>query len=657
MADAIAADGVGQATLFRPGYIGSLLLRNRIVMAPMGTLAENPEGTVSQRAIDYYAERARGGVGMIVTGGQLVSNKLESWTYGWSALDTDQQTKAWKLLTDRVKAYGARACVQLSPGLGRAGFAWPGMERVFPSASAIPSIYYPDVPTRPMTVDEIDYIVGCMARAAGRAQTAGFDAIQIHGHVGYLIDQFMTPAWNKRDDAYGGSLENRMRLVTDMIDAIRNEVGADMPVLFRFCMDHCFEGGRTLEEGQEIIRFLDDYGGIDAYDINIGSYDYHPSLSLNAYFGDQPAMYAVRAARAATTKPLINAGNHTPETAAAAVADGLVDFISLGRSLLADPDWANKVRGGRQEEVRPCIRCNEYCMNGVWKGMTASCAVNARCSAESDYPMTPAAASRRVAVIGAGPAGMEAARVAATRGHSVDLYERATAIGGNLRASRGPYKTQLAKLLAYYQRQLGALGVRIHLDSEVDAGTLARRVDADHIIVATGAIEAEPAVPGLHRPWAMSVRDYYLSPEAPAGKRVVIVGGQRVACDAAIDLAAEGHDVTLIFPEPSVCGASSPDDQAMIVRRLHDHGVALVSDSTVLRVEGEDLVVAGGAGEETRQFTADTILYDFGRVPDASGVEAFVFADPALTVIGDCEAVGVIGQAIRRGFFTAWAIG
>jgi len=650
------ADALDNKAMFRPGYIGSLLLRNRVLMTPMGTLAETPQGTVSAQAIDYYAERARGGVGMIITGGQLVSNKLESWTFGWSGLDTDQQTKAWKLLTDRIKAYGARACVQLSPGLGRAGFAWPGMDRVFPSASAIPSIYYPDVLTRPMTLEEIDYIVGCMGRAAARARIAGFDAIQIHGHVGYLIDQFMTPAWNKRDDAYGGSLENRMRFLTDIICAIRKEVGSDFPIIFRFCMDHCFDGGRTLEEGQEIIRFLDEYGGIDAYDINIGSYDNHPSLSLNAYFGDQPLMYAVRAARAVTSKPLLNAGNHTPDTAAAAIADGLLDFVSLGRSLLADPDWPNKVRSGRQDEVRPCIRCNEYCLNSVWLGMTASCAVNARCSVEKDYPMTPVDAPKRVAVIGAGPAGMEAARVAAARGHSVDLYERTAEIGGNLRASRGPYKTQLAKLLAYYRRQLDVLGVHIHLDSAVDATTLGSEVDADHVIVATGGLEVVPGIPGLDRANVMSVQNYYLKPAGPIGDTVVIAGGQRVACDAALDLAADGRRVTLVFAEDVVCGASSPDDQAMIERRLREHGVALAPGSTLVRIDDAGLLATDGAGEE-RTFAADIILYDFGRVPDPAGVEAFAYAHPALTAIGDCEAVGVIGQAIRRGFFTAWAIG
>jgi 2-enoate reductase len=546
--DLMGADAPDSRALFRPGYIGSLLLRNRVVMAAMGTLAETPQGTVSAQAIDYYAERARGDVGMIITADSLSATSSNPGPYGWSALDTDQQTKAWKPLTDRIKAYGARACVQLSPGLGRAGFAWPGMERVFPSASGIPSIYYPDVPTKPMTLDEIDYIVGCMGRAAACAKIAGFDAIQIHGHVGYLIDQFMTPAWNKRDDAYGGSLENRMRLVTDMIDAIRKEVGPDFPVIFRFCMDHCFDGGRMLEEGQEIIRFLDEYGGIDAYDINIGSYDYHPSLSLNAYFGDQPLIYAVRAARTVTAKPLLNAGNQTPETAAAAIADGLIDFVSLGRSLLADPEWANKVRGGRHGDVRPCIRCNEYCMNSVWLGMTASCAVNARCSFESDYPMTPVGAPKRVAVIGAGPAGMEAARVAAARGHSVDLYERAAEIGGNLRANCGPYKTQLAKLLAYYRSQLDTLGVRIHLNSAIDAQSLGSAVEADHVIVATGGLEVVPGIPGLDRANAMSVRDYYLKSAAAIGDTVVIAGGQRVACDAALDLAAHGRDRTIRLP-------------------------------------------------------------------------------------------------------------
>lgn len=647
------ADGRHEA-LFQPGRIGNLLIRNRIVMTPMGTLAETPEGTVSDRAIDYYAERARGGVGMIITGGQLVSNKLESWTFGWSALDTDQQTKAWKLLTDRVKAYGARICVQLSPGLGRAGFAWPGMERIFPSASAIPSIYYPEVLTKPMTTDEIDYIIGCMARAAARAKTAGFDAIQIHGHVGYMIDQFMTPAWNLREDKYGGSLENRMRFLTEMIDAIREQVGPDMPILFRFCMDHCFDGGRTLEEGQEIIRFLDANSSIDAYDINIGSYDYHPSLSLNTYFGDQPLLYAVKAAREATAKPLLNAGNHTPEKAAAPVEEGLLDFISLGRSLLADPEWANKVKAGRTDEVRPCIRCNEYCLNGVWQGMTASCAVNARCSAEIDYDMAMTANPRKIAVIGGGPAGMEAARVAALRGHKVDLYEQEAEMGGNLRVSTGPYKTQLAKLLAYYRSQLDALGVNIHLGRAIDPDAIRDGFGVDNVIVATGARQIAPDIAGIDGDNVMSVKQAYLARRGDLGRSIVIIGGDRIGCDAALEFVDEGRKVVIVEPGAQLAQSVSYDDQAMLAQRLRERGVEILMEHKPLRFTAQGVVVDGGTGE--RLIEAETVLYDYGRTTDPDTVSAFAFAHPETIAIGDCDKTGVFGEAIRRGFFTAWGL-
>ena len=649
---AASAQG-GHSVLFQPGRIGRMLLKNRIVMTAMGTLADNSDGTVSARAIDTYAERARGGVGMVITGGQMVSNKLEGWTFGMTTLDTDMQTKAWRLLTDRVKAFGARACVQLSPGLGRAGFAWPGMERVFPSASAIPSFYYPDILTRPMSIDDIAYIVGCMGRAAGRAKVAGFDAIEIHAHAGYMFDQFMTPVWNLRDDRYGGSFDNRMRLVTEAIDAIRSEVGPDFPLIFRFCMDHCFDGGRTVEQGQEIIRYLATRG-IDAFDINIGSYDFHPSLGLSAYFGDDPLADAVKAARAATDLPILSAGNHTPDTAAAAVRDGQLDFVSLGRGLLADPDWANKVKAGRSDEVRPCIRCNEYCMNKVWEGMLASCAVNARCSTETEYPMTPAVTPRRIAVIGGGPAGLEAARVAAARGHRVDLYEAAGELGGNLRASTSPYKTQLAKLLGYYRAQLGNLGVTVHLNCLIEPADLQGTISADHVIVATGAKPVVPDLPGIDNANVMSVQQAYLSRRAEIGASLIIVGGNRVGCDAAIEFAGEARKVTVVAPEADIAGDASPDDRIMLGMRMAERGIEVLTSHRPLRFTASGVVVAGPDGQ--RDLAAQTVLYDFGRVADSDANEAFARAHGELVAIGDCDEVGLIGAAIRRGFFTAWAI-
>jgi pyruvate/2-oxoglutarate dehydrogenase complex dihydrolipoamide dehydrogenase (E3) component len=262
--------------------------------------------------------------------------------------------------------------------------------------------------------------------------------------------------------------------------------------------------------------------------------------------------------------------------------------------------------------------------------------------------------SKRVSIIGGGPAGLEAARVAAIRGHIVDLYEKENELGGNLRASTSPYKTQLKKLLNYYRIQLGKLGVRVHLNCQVDPASLLEDIAADRVIVATGAKPVVPNVPGIGNPHVMSVQQAYLWRREELGQTLVIVGGERVACDAAIEFAGEGRRVTMITESPTVAVTSSLDDREMLKKRLAERRVEIVVDHRLLRFTDDAALIQGPDGERT--VAADTLLYDFGRTPDRMLTEAFAYSHAEVTAIGDCEKVGVIGEAIRRGFFTAWGI-
>ncbi|NMB90459.1 MAG: FAD-dependent oxidoreductase, partial [Chloroflexi bacterium] len=487
------------ARLFERTYIGKLGLRNRIVMCPMGTHSDEADGYLSDSQIAYFEERARGGVGMVIVEGQFVTNKTDPWMYYATVADTDRQTKVWRQLATRIKAHGARACVQLVCGLGRCGFPAPGNDDPLISSSELPGYYFPDQITRPMTVDEIHDLVGCFGRAAARAKLAGFDAIEIHGHVGYLLDQFMSAVWNHRSDQYGGSFENRMRLPLEILQECRQMVGPEYPILFRLAVEHKFEGGRTLADGLEIVKCLD-AAGIDAFDIDAGSYEAHEWVIPPTYLGDACMLDAAAAVKQVTRKPVLNAGNHTPETAVAAVEQGQTDYVMFGRGLIADPELPNKLLQDRREDVRPCIRCNQYCIGNLFQGCIVSCSVNAPAGSERDYVITPSAQPKKVVVVGGGPGGLETARVAALKGHQVTLYEKKATLGGQVAAAATPpFKSQLRAFMDYLERQVKKLNVDVQLNTSIDADSPELSA-ADQIIVAVGATPVIPRIPGVDSP-------------------------------------------------------------------------------------------------------------------------------------------------------------
>lgn len=398
--------------LLNPVYINKMRLKNRMILSPMGTFTPMQDGTDSEEGIRYYEERAKGGAGMISTGAMFTSPELAQGSPTiavWDHRSIPKQT----VMIERCHRWGAKVCLQLSCGTGRNGVLLPGVDTLV-SASAVPSFYNPDLICREMTKEEIEADLANWRLCAQYMLLSGYDAIEIHAHAGYLIDQFMSEVWNKRTDEYGGSLENRCKFAVDIIKAVREVVGPDFPILYRISLDHRFNGGRTLEDSVKILPILE-AAGVDAFDIDAGCYESQDYIFPTVYTGEACMAYVCEEARKNTTKPIINTGNHSMETAADLLESGNADIIQFGRQFIADPEFPNKLKAGRREDIRPCLICNEECIGRIFGRMTQlSCTVNPSTGLE-DYmkDITVLPDKHKVAVIGAGPGGLEAARVAA----------------------------------------------------------------------------------------------------------------------------------------------------------------------------------------------------------------------------------------------------
>ena len=636
--------------LFERSSIGSMQLRNRVGMAPMGTngLTDIDCG-YSRRLIEFYEARARGGCSMILTGSAVTNTESEGGiAHFLPRLTTPAYMGRLSELCDAVHHHGSKLVLQLTVGFGRVNFIEANPIQPV-SASEVSCFLDPSVTTRALTREEIQQLVVSFATSAGMGQICGVDAIEISGYGGYLLDQFQSSLWNRRDDEYGGDLDGRMRFSMELIGATRHAVG-DLPIIFKFSPDHYIEGGRRLDEGLEIAGRLE-AAGVDALHVDGGCYEVWNRVVPSMYEEPGCQLELVEAVKKVVSLPVIANGKlGDPELARRVVEQGRADYIVLGRPLLADPDWVNKTKAGRDDEIRPCIGCNEACLGRGYEMKYLSCTVNPLTGMEKTFALTPVERPRSVLVIGGGPGGMEAARVAALRGCDVTLWEQSDRLGGKMRtAAVPPFKKDIRPLIDFMARQVEAEGVKVELERRAAADAV-REIGPDVVIIATGSLLALPPIPGLDAGHVVSSVDV-LDGRAEVGERVVLVGGGLCGCEAAVHLAQQGKKVTVVEMLEDIAVGTNINTAMGIKTLIAQSGVAIRCSSRIVEITGDGVVLESDGSRQ--ELAADSVVIATGFVADTTlrdELESFV---PEVSSVGDCDRPANILGAIWGGFHAA----
>ncbi len=653
------------AKLFEETKVGKLTIKNRIAMAPMGMVGLiNNDGTLSQRTIDYFVERAKGGVGLIITGMIKVENEMDK-------VNTDAvlNPSAWTMfseLADAIHVFGSKIFVQLSAGYGSVNAEILDYSDIIPvSASSIPSFWKPSVLSRALTVKEIKKLIKHFGFSAKMLKIAGVDGVELHGHEGYLFDQFATKLWNKRTDKYGGNLERRLTFILEVLKAIKENAGDDFPVVYRYGLKHYIkksgigalkedkfkEIGRDIKEGIEIAKILEK-AGINGLHVDAGAHEslYWPHPPVYLPYGCMIDM-TEQVKKAVVKIPIIAVGKlGLPDIAIKVIREDKADIIALGRALLADPYWPNKVKENKVKDIRPCICCHDGCMNRIVNRRSLSCAVNPRTGKEKYYNLDSIQIKKKVLVIGGGISGMEAARISATRGHNVTLYEKSNELGGHLIAAGVlDFKQDIKRLLEWYKKEVYRLKIKIKKEIKVTPD-LVKAENPDIIIVATGSTCVIPQVKNIQNLKAITGVDLLLSKKT-IGENILILGGGVMGCEIALWLAQNGKIVTVIEKLPKVAQGIFSGDRDLLLTLLLRNNVKIFTNSSIVIENNKVVVVTEERLLHKERIPFDNIIVCVGLRSEDSLYNILSKDFTEVYKIGDCKEPRKILDAIWDGYY------
>jgi NAD(H)-dependent 7beta-hydroxy-3-oxo-delta4-cholenoic acid oxidoreductase len=638
--------------LFTPIKIGSMEVKNRIVMAPMTTNWAPDDGTISQKMIDYWEVRAKGGVGLIIFEAVTIDVAFP-YIIQTVGLWDDKLIPGFKRFVDAMHAHGAMIAPQIIHP-GPESFCWlKGTQPVGPSPAVCKT--HGQV-CRELTIEEIQTIVGQFGEAARRAREAGCDAIEFHAAHNYMLaGSFLSPLRNKRTDVYGGAVDGRLRFLLEVMESIRDKAGADFPVILRISGDEHLPGGRDILDSQYIAPRLV-AAGVDAFHISGGVV---PDVywQILPCLGTQPGFNvpAAAAVKQVVDVPVMVVGRiNDPQLAEDILVKDYADMIVMGRALLADPELPNKAREGNIEDIAPCTSCGQGCLRTQLTYEPMTCVINPTVGREKEMTITPAVKQKKVLVIGGGPGGLEAARVSALRGHQVTLWEKASKLGGQINlAVIPPMKQELSKWIIYLSTQVNKLQVKVELNKEATP-ELIKKEKPDVVIVATGGKPLIPEIPGIERNIVVTAADVLEGKLAISRGNVIIIGGGMVGCEIADMLADPGYNqttgsvpVTIIEMLADIGLDIIPQTRMLLLPKMREKGVTAITSATVKEII-EDGVIIIKEGKEETIHGIDFIILTCGTESVDELSAQIKDTVPEVYVIGDAKAPRKALEAIAE---------
>ncbi|MGA9261202.1 MAG: FAD-dependent oxidoreductase [Desulfobacterales bacterium] len=628
--------------LFTPFQIKNLTLKNRIVLPPLASFLIEKGGGITDRAVEHYRRRAAGGPAMVIMEACAVSPEGVV-SENQARIDSDRLIEGLSRIAEAIRAEGAVPAIQIHHAGRQTSAKVIKRLPMAPSPLPCPAIRG-DV--APLTVEQIQELVNKFADAAVRSREAGFELLEIHGAHGYLINQFLSRYSNIREDGYGGDIAGRTRFALDIIAEIRNRLGSSFPISFKISAQEFVPDGLTVEESIDILKLLV-AAGIDAVQVSAGN-DSTPEWICQPMFMQKACLVESAAAiKKALKIPVMAVGRiNDPWTADNIIAKGMADLVCIGRGLMADPEMPIKAQEGRFDEIRTCIACNT-CMQSIYRKGRLECLVNPALGREQEMQIVPTTQPKKVMVVGGGPGGLNAAWVAAKRGHEVHLYEKQPYLGGQLvPGSKTAYKREMQSLINFQKRQVELNGVICHMGQEVTAETV-QKENPDVVILATGSRPVLPPVDGIDETSVVTF-DVVLSGNVQEKKSTVIIGGGSTGCEVAYHLSETGSPVTIVELMPKIGGDIEAVTKKLLLRKLKENSVRILTEHRLLRVGKNSLVVAGPDGIET-VIEAQRVVVAIGIRQDDTIHQQIKSLGYETHVIGDCLEPRTAKAAIYEG--------
>ncbi len=638
--------------LFSPMQINGCEIPNRLAVTGMVTNFCTPDGYITDQQIAYHEAKAKGGWGLIITEDYSINENGKGYER-ISGLYNDSLIEGNRKLTDAIHKYGTKIFCQIyHPGRQTCGYVNGGVQPVAPSP--IPCPWLRQLP-RELTVKEIKTLVKEFGDAALRAKKAAFDGIELHCGHGYLLAEFLSLYSNKRNDEYGGCIENRARIVKDVIEDIRSKVGSDFPVIVRISGDECVEGGSDISETLVFAKLFEAWG-FDAINVSSGVYGtYNKGIVATMYVNHAWTTDFAAEVKKLVKIPVITANRiNNPIMAETILELGKADFIGMGRGSLADPELPNKAKNGEFEAIRYCIGCLQGCVGRLLFGHNITCVVNPMIGREHELSFQKTASPKKVMVIGGGPGGMEAAWTAATNGHNVSIYEKQSFLGGQLKsAACPPCKGELSTFVSWASHELKRLGVAIYMDTEATEETV-KAENPDQIIVATGGKALIPPIKGVDSAFVYTAEDILLGRVQP-GNMVVIIGGGEVGCETAAYLAQQERGVAVLEIQPGLMNDMNPIHKLALTKILDTYRVKRMASTKVLEITEQGVSIESDAGVSL--IPAEMVVLAAGYTPENALAEKLTSLYPdKVCIVGTAVKTSNALIAINEGFNCGIAI-